>query len=1119
MGIVSLYRNGKLKVWPDLLDRSYDDKAAPDLGEVVGGAGDPLYSDPAQFFARTYLTRQMEDLIGEVADTLKNRAGGLVFILTSLYGGGKTHTLITLHHAFSKPEALAKVNEGLAARVAEVKPLIVVIDGTRSSTAPNPREPCSIGGFTIKTIWGMLAYRLGAYARVMHVDDESSPPPSVDSLLSMLREANRPILILLDEFLYYIYAMDQSENLKGYARNLIIFIDWLARAVESSPQVALIISLQLERRGEEIIEEETFAGYAKRVYDVLHRKATRVITPVTPTDVVNILKKRIFQEIPDSEAGRARDTLYSIYREYPDLFGSESDWQCSPGEAGRIFTAKDTYPFHPKYIEVLQEIITRNRDLRRTRDAIRLTRKVVRRILRGTEDPSFIMPWHIDIRDPEIRNFVLTPSRIEFRDVASKDIVTEEGGLGAISECSKPALALKAATAILLKVYTYDTFNIPLKTFPTLRDAALMIYDYETFSSENLQPADIKTILDEMVSRLNHFNYQEERYWFDPYMPIIDLVERRANEILSGPRLPLYEGLKKHTEGLLVREPKRGGEIEERPALFSTKRTHIIAYGDYAPLTLEDKQEHYLIVFVKPRDAISEKDVEDLILRHYGGGLRTYKNTVAAVLPKREADFEKMLRYVAKIKAAEDVGRELRDIYHGNEEIIKIRQEKLKQYIQEVRNRLSSELLNALTCVAYPRMEGGRDVIGYVDTAVLNSIISQVEDALMSTRAGPKIRTRISFDDLTDFLNRLLGWDLVHGDRTFEFGRILEVFYTNTAAPFVRRDVVEEAVLEGLGRLNIGIKMAGEIYWKKVDGREPNVPSRLTNDSELLPLNIAAKEFADKILSMEKQFVEGGKLHRVWFEVEYMDQTFKLRDLIGQPNWVEVLKEGVVRRREEVVSRGFIIEVKPSYVEVDEGEGVNVKVSIGPVGGYNLQVSLKPDMGLIKPNVGVPPLDAEWSVSGLSAGEHAINIEVIGADGYARKETLHVNVRSLEEEVLTKKLDLSHVQAKLTEISTSDLAYAYMALSKASQIGMKAKVDLAIKIGDNLALSGSGVDAKISEMLIQKMSDIVRVIQNLKVEAAVSMKMDEPVILDGTKISALNVLAEKVLFKLRVRRK
>ncbi|MEM2614811.1 MAG: DUF499 domain-containing protein, partial [Nitrososphaerota archaeon] len=687
----------------------------------------------------------------------------------------------------------------------------------------------------------------------------------------------------------------------------------------------------------------------------------------------------------------------------------------------------------------------------------------------------------------------------------------------AIADCSRQMLAFKTALPILLKVYTYETFKIPLRTFPTLRDAALMTYDPETFSSEGLQPPDIKSILDEMSARLSHFNYQDGRYWFDPYLPITDLVEKKAGDILSGPRLNLYRALAEQAKRLLVRKSRRGERFELAPFLFSEKRTYIIEYGSsvYGLPEIEDKPEHQLIVFVKPRDSISDREVEDVILR-FKGGLRTYKNSVAAVLPKTEADFEKMLNYVAKIKAAEEVGKELKELFRGDEELAKIRQEKLKQYVQEVENRLNSELLFALTCIAYPRMEDGRDAIHYVVTAPLDAIIMQAEAALEDSSTGPKMRRKINFDELTSFLNRLLKWDLVGGDRPIEFDKILEVFYTNTAAPFTKRDVVEEAIREGLRRLDIGVKMAGEVYWKKIGSKEPNIPVHLGDDAEILPLSITAKEFANILLSREKQIIEGGRLRVIWYEVEFEGQRFKLKDLIDQPGWVETLKEGIVHEVEETIERGFIINVEPSMVEVDEGKSIEVNVFITPIGGYSERVKLMLNEGTIKPASESPPFTAKWRIDSLPAGRHVLKVAAEGADGYLREGILSVNVRSLEEEVAVKRLDLMHVGAKLIEVSVGDLTHAQIALSRIAQLGAKAKADFSIKIGGNITVNGSGADIKVSELIVQKIADLARSFQT---EAAVSVKMDEPIEVYTDRIAALNILADKATFRLRIRRR
>lgn len=167
MGILSHIKNGLVEVWDDIYDARLDDKAAPDLGDLLRGEEESMYTNPREFFARTYLTKSMENLMEDIAETLKNERSGAIYLLTSLFGGGKTHTQIALYHAFSNPDALREISPQLAAKIAEVgKPIIIVMDGSRADLVPHPKEPYKAEGFTIKTIWGMLAYKLDAYSKV-----------------------------------------------------------------------------------------------------------------------------------------------------------------------------------------------------------------------------------------------------------------------------------------------------------------------------------------------------------------------------------------------------------------------------------------------------------------------------------------------------------------------------------------------------------------------------------------------------------------------------------------------------------------------------------------------------------------------------------------------------------------------------------------------------------------------------------------------------------------------------------------------------------------------------------------------------------------------------------------
>ena len=72
---------------------------AADLDEVILKKGKrPIYEDPAKFFALTYPTYNLRNLARDVVRRLAGKSDKAVRQLNLTYGGGKTHTLITLFH-------------------------------------------------------------------------------------------------------------------------------------------------------------------------------------------------------------------------------------------------------------------------------------------------------------------------------------------------------------------------------------------------------------------------------------------------------------------------------------------------------------------------------------------------------------------------------------------------------------------------------------------------------------------------------------------------------------------------------------------------------------------------------------------------------------------------------------------------------------------------------------------------------------------------------------------------------------------------------------------------------------------------------------------------------------
>ena len=70
------------------------------LDQVRDGRGSEDYANPARFFERTFLTKNLTDVAGQVVRWLAGESVGssAVFNMTTQFGGGKTHALTLLYH-------------------------------------------------------------------------------------------------------------------------------------------------------------------------------------------------------------------------------------------------------------------------------------------------------------------------------------------------------------------------------------------------------------------------------------------------------------------------------------------------------------------------------------------------------------------------------------------------------------------------------------------------------------------------------------------------------------------------------------------------------------------------------------------------------------------------------------------------------------------------------------------------------------------------------------------------------------------------------------------------------------------------------------------------------------
>ena len=91
--------------WEDVFDASLDEHLAPELDELLSNKRS-IYTDAYEFFSRTYLTESILNSLKNIINVLKGEGGNNTFVIYSLFGGGKTHSLFAIYHAIKKPEVL-----------------------------------------------------------------------------------------------------------------------------------------------------------------------------------------------------------------------------------------------------------------------------------------------------------------------------------------------------------------------------------------------------------------------------------------------------------------------------------------------------------------------------------------------------------------------------------------------------------------------------------------------------------------------------------------------------------------------------------------------------------------------------------------------------------------------------------------------------------------------------------------------------------------------------------------------------------------------------------------------------------------------------------------------------
>jgi len=426
------------------------------LRDVIEDNADPTYGDAKRFFENTYPTEGMKTLVREVLGRLSGKApSSSPFIrLETSFGGGKTHNLIALYHLCNGKA------DGLPAGLVDASWIPAKPWATAGVVGSDmdPANGISHGKITTRTLWGEIAYQLGKEAgfKLVQKSDEDLTAPGTPVLEKLIGHA--PTLIMIDELARYFRAAKAVQTANKHsdlAEQTVAFLMTLIEYAASQKHVCVVITLadSKDAFSEETEDAKVELLEAKRV----SARQERVITPTGETELSRIVTHRLFSSI---DGAAAADTA----KEYVAYLTKVSDQGVEiPQKAMRAEFADEmvlSYPFHPELLTVLNRKTSTIPNFQRTRGALRLLARVVRRAWElKPKDAALIGIHDLDVSIDDIANDLT--SRLErpaFRQVIEADIYSPVKGNPAHAqvvdqkfvEAGKPPYARRAAINVFV---------------------------------------------------------------------------------------------------------------------------------------------------------------------------------------------------------------------------------------------------------------------------------------------------------------------------------------------------------------------------------------------------------------------------------------------------------------------------------------------------------------------------------------------------------------------------------------------------------------------------------------------------------------------------------------------
>ena len=311
----------------------------------------------------------------------------------------------------------------------------------------------------VRHMWGEIAHQLGGaegYGLVAAADaNNMAPGPQFLESLT----GDKPVLIMIDEPAEYMRRMG------GSAPQLPAFIKTLSEwATAAGKPRALAMTLawnpnreqgQTDAFGPETSDlVTTLADIFKEVQSVTSRPA-QIVTPAQSQDIEPILRQRLFKSVDMERAAPAvAESYFSALREASARGATLTSEAVQGSYRDRL---ENAYPFHPSFIEALDGKLATIPNFQRTRGALRLVARVIRRMWEQKQnDVALIHPFCVDFSDGgTVSELVGRLDRTAYTSVVNYDVANAGGTahaqeIDATSFTGHPPYTQRMATTLFL---------------------------------------------------------------------------------------------------------------------------------------------------------------------------------------------------------------------------------------------------------------------------------------------------------------------------------------------------------------------------------------------------------------------------------------------------------------------------------------------------------------------------------------------------------------------------------------------------------------------------------------------------------------------------------------------